>query len=47
MEMIHNLTNDLSSPMSLRIELEDFNDTLVVAEYSQFRYVGTYKNFCV
>ena len=37
MEMIHNLTNDRSSSMSLRIELEDFNDTKVVAEYSQFR----------
>ena len=37
MEMIHNLTNERASPMSLRIELEDFNNTMVVAEYSQFR----------
>ena len=37
-DFIHELTNVPSVPMSLRIELEDFNGTVVVANYENFRY---------
>ena len=38
-DFIHALTNDPEvSPMTLRVELEDFEGNFVVAEYSTFRY---------
>ena len=39
-DFIHELTNVPSVPMSLRIELEDFNGTVVVANYENFRYLS-------